>query len=99
MSNSRLAPALVLGALLEAINLAAGMTAVAHAQTTRQPPTQGQVGEPRHPRVSPPAPPAEPNGQPRWPVTSLAVLAAALALSGGLATRRASRKAWLGLTA
>jgi hypothetical protein len=72
MSNSRLAPALVLGALLAAINLAAGMTAVAHAQTTRQPPTQGQVGEPRHPRVSPPAPQpsrtANPGGRShRWP--------------------------------
>ena len=50
------------------------------AGDTRRPPTEGQVGEPWHLRVHAPTPPAEPDGQPRWPVASLAVLAAALAL-------------------
>jgi hypothetical protein len=63
------------------------------AGDTRRPPTEGQVGEPWHPRVHPLTPPAEPNGLPRWPVASLAVLTAALALAGGLAARRASRRA------
>jgi hypothetical protein len=135
MSKSRLASALVLGALLAATNLA-GLTAVAHAQATnaptgkpatrrpptqtqvgeswhqhpptnqsaiagdtRRPPTEGQVGEPWHLRVHPPTPPAEPDGQPGWPVASLAVLAAALALAGGLAATRASRRARPRLTA
>ena len=58
MFTSRLAQALVLGALLAATNLA-GMTAVAHAQATdaptgkpanRRPPTQTQVGESWHQR-------------------------------------------------
>jgi hypothetical protein len=44
-----------------------------------------------------PAPaPAEPNGQPGWLLTSLGVLAAALALAGGLAVlaaKRAGRRA------
>ena len=51
MSRSRLAQALVLGALLAATNLV-GMTGIAHAtggaavlQDDRRPPTQGQVGE------------------------------------------------------
>jgi len=56
MSKSRLASALVLGALLAATNLA-GLTGVAHAQATdaptgkqatRRPPTQTQVGEAWH---------------------------------------------------
>jgi hypothetical protein len=136
MSKSRLASALVLGALLAATNLAA-MTTVAHAQAidaptgrqaTRRPPTQtlvgeswhqrpptnqsavagdarrppseGQVGEPWHLRVHPPAPPAEPDGQPSWrPIASLIVLTAALALAGGLAATRASRRARPRLTA
>ena len=136
MSKSRLASALVLGALLAAATLA-GLTAAAHAQATdaptgkpaarwpptqtqvgeswhqrppttnqsaiagdaRRPPTEGQVGEPWHPRVRPPTPPAEPNGQPGWPVASLAMLTAALALAGGLATTRASRRARPRLTA
>ena len=63
------------------------------AGDVRRPPTEGQVGEPWHLRVHPPTPPVEPNGQPRWPVASLAVLAAALALAGSLAARRASRRA------
>ena len=58
MSKSRLASALVLGALLAATNLA-GLTAVAHAQATdaptgkqpaRRPPTQTPVGESWHQR-------------------------------------------------
>jgi hypothetical protein len=133
MSKSRLARALVLGALLATTNLVS-LTAVAHAaggggsvvgQEDRRPPTQGQVGEswhqrpaatnqqtfpgevrraptegqvgePWHPRVNVPTPPAEPDSQPRWPVTSLAVLAAALALSAGLAAIRASRRTRIG---
>jgi hypothetical protein len=66
------------------------------AGDTRRPPTEGQVGEPWHLRVHAPTPPAEPDGQPRWPVASLAVLAAALALAGGLAAERASRKTRIG---
>ena len=128
---SKLARALVLGAMLAAMNLAA-MTAVAQAQANdegkdaRRPPTQGQVGETwrerpvtsqqqtaadaalrrqpareRHsiPSGTPaqvPAPvPSESSGQPGWLLASLGVLAAALALSGGLAVmaaRRTSRR-------
>jgi hypothetical protein len=65
MSKSRLARALVLGALLAAANLAS-MTAVAHAQSSdeptgkqaaRRPPTQSQVGEAWHqPQVAPAVP-------------------------------------------
>jgi hypothetical protein len=133
MSKSRLARALVLGALLAATNLAS-MAAVAHAQGgggfavthdgrrpptqgqvgeawhqrpaatnqqtfpghTRRPSTEGQVGEPWHLRVSTPTPAAQPDGQPRWPVGVLAAVAAALALSFGLAARRASRRHRLG---
>ena len=76
MSTSRLARALVLGALLAATNLAS-MTAVAHAQASdeptgkqaaRRPPTQGQVGEAWHqPQVAPDEPAAA--GDPRRPPT------------------------------
>jgi hypothetical protein len=69
------------------------------ASDTQRPPTEGQVGEPWHPRVSPPASPAEPDGQPRWPIASLAVLTATVALAGGLAARRASRRPRPRLTA
>ena len=62
------------------------------AGDTRRPATEGQVGEPWHPRVMPPAPPARPNGQPTWPIASMAVLTAALALSGGLVATRANRR-------
>jgi hypothetical protein len=128
---SKLACALVLGAMLAAMNLA-GMTAVAQAQVDDEgkdarPPTEGQVGESwrtrpvtsqqqaaadaalrrqlareRHsiPSGTPaqlPAPaPDEPNGQPGWLLASLGVLAAALALAGGLAVlaaKRAGRRA------
>ena len=128
---SKLARALVLGAMLVAMNLA-GMTAVAQAQANdegkdaRRPPTQGQVGETwrkrpvtsqqqaaadtahrrqtaqeqsYNPRTTPaqvPAPvPDEPSRPTGWLLASLSVLAAALALSGGLAVmaaKRASRR-------
>jgi hypothetical protein len=65
----------------------------------RRPPTERQVGEPwRHPTSAPVAP-AEPSSQSGWLIVSLGVLAAALALAGGLAvlaTRRAGRRARLG---
>ena len=126
---SKLTRALVLGAILAAMNLA-GMTAVAHAQATdeptgkqaaRRPPTQGQVGEAWHqPQVAPQErrrgrrPPAaagprarsaspgdtRPGVAPaagrteraaRLAHRSLGVLAAALALAGGLAVLAAKR--------
>jgi hypothetical protein len=65
----------------------------------QRPPTEGQVGEPWHLRVHVPTPLPEPDSQPRWPVASLAVLTAALALAGGLAARRASRRPRPRLTA
>jgi hypothetical protein len=69
------------------------------ADDTRRPPTERQVGEPwRHPTGTP-VPPAEPSGPSGWLVASLGVLAAVLALSGGLAVlaaRRARRRARLG---
>ena len=69
------------------------------AGDTRRPPTESQVGESwRHP-TSTPVRSAEPSGQSGWLVASLGVLAAALALSGGLAVlaaRRAGRRARLG---
>jgi hypothetical protein len=57
---------------------------------------KGQVGEPWHPRLSPPTPLAEPDGQPKWPVASLAVLAAVLVLAGGLAAKQASHRTRIG---
>jgi hypothetical protein len=76
MSKSKLARALVLGALLAATNLA-GMTAVAHAQptdeptskqATRRPPTQSQVGEAWHqPKIGPAV--ADVTGDARRPPT------------------------------
>jgi hypothetical protein len=69
------------------------------AGDTRRPPTERQVGESwRHPTGTPVRPP-EPSGQPGWLIASLGVLAAALALSGGLAVlaaRRAGRRARVG---
>jgi hypothetical protein len=129
---SKLARALVLGAMLAAMNLA-GMTAVAQAQANdegqdgRRPPTERQVGEswrkrpvtsqqqtaadaalrrqlarerfsiPSGTPAQAPAPTQadESSGQPAWLVPLLAVLAAALAVSGGLAVmaaKRASRR-------
>jgi hypothetical protein len=127
---SKLACALVLGAMLAAMNLA-GMTAVAQAQVDDEgkdarPPTEGQVGESWRTRpvtsqqqaaadaalrrqlarerfsipsgtpaqVPAPMQADESSGQPGWLVPSLAVLAAALVVSGGLAVmaKRASRR-------
>jgi hypothetical protein len=101
---SKRARALILGVTLAAMNLA-GLTTVASAQSSdeptsnqdaRRPPTQGQVGESwRHPTGTP-VRPAEPSGPSGWLVASLGVLAAVLALSGGLAVlaaRRAGRRA------
>jgi hypothetical protein len=69
------------------------------AGDTLRPPTEAQVGEPwRHP-TSAPVPPAEPSGQPSRLIASLGVLAAVLALAGGLAVlavRRAGRRARVG---
>jgi hypothetical protein len=69
------------------------------AGDTRRPPTESQVGESwRHPTGAP-VPSAEPSGPSGWLVASLSMLAAALALAGGLAvlaTRRAGRRARLG---
>jgi hypothetical protein len=69
------------------------------AGDTRRPPTESQVGESwRHP-TSTPVRSAEPSGPSGWLVASLSVLAAALALLGGLAmlaARRAGRRARLG---
>jgi hypothetical protein len=69
------------------------------AGDTRRPPTESQVGESwRHPTGAP-VRPAEPSGPSGWLVASLGVLAAVLALSGGLAVlaaRRAGRRARLG---
>src|SRR5512132_3753320 len=65
----------------------------------RRPPTESQVGESwRHPTGAP-VRSAEPSGPSGWLVASLSVLAAALALAGGLAVlaaRRAGRRARLG---
>jgi hypothetical protein len=72
------------------------------ADDLRRPPTEAQVGESwRHPgNVR--ARPAEPSGQPGWLVLGLGVLAAALALAGGLAvttSRRARRRVRVGQAA
>ena len=73
----------------------------AHEQTAADAALQRQLARERHsiPSGTPaqvPAPvPADPSGQPGWLVPSLAVLAAALAVSGGLAVmaaKRASRR-------
>jgi hypothetical protein len=65
----------------------------------RRPPTESQVGESwRHPTGTP-VRSAEPSGPSGWLIASLSVLAAALALAGGLAVlaaRRAGRRARLG---
>jgi hypothetical protein len=69
------------------------------ADDTRRPPTESQVGESWRNPTSTPVRSAEPSGQSGWLVASLGVLAAALALSGGLAVlaaRRAGRRARLG---
>ena len=69
------------------------------AGDARRAPTESQVGESwRHPTGAP-VPPAESSGPSGWIVASLGGLAAALALTAGLAvlaTRRAGRRARLG---
>jgi hypothetical protein len=65
--------------------------APAVAGNTRRPPTQRQVGEPWRHQTSVPGRPAEPGGQPGWRIASLGLLAAALALVGGLAVLAATR--------
>ena len=80
---------------LTAENAVAAQEQPGIADDTRRPPTEAQVDKSwRHPgNVR--ARPAEPSGQPGWPVLGLGVLAAALALAGGLAvttTRRARRR-------
>ena len=97
---SKRARALILAAMVAAMNLAA-MTTLAHARTNDQParpPTQGQVGESWHPRAKVPVQPVEPSGQPSWLIPAIGVLAA-LALCGGLAvttTRRTRRRVRVG---
>jgi hypothetical protein len=134
---SKLVRALVVGAVLGAMNLA-GMTVVAHANDepasthdARRPPTERQVGESyRHAQIAADQPtivgdarrppserqvgepwrhqtgasvrPAEPSSQSGWLVASLGVLAAALALAGGLAVlaaKRAGRRVRVGQAA
>jgi hypothetical protein len=128
MSKRSRARALIVGATLAAMHLAA-MTAVAHAQATDEPtgkqaagrpptqgqvseawhqpqepadvpavagdarrsPTESQVGESRRYQTSVPGRPAESGGQLGWRIASLGLLAAALALAGGLAVLAATR--------
>jgi hypothetical protein len=69
------------------------------ASDARRPPTQSQVGESWRHQTSVPGRPAEPGGLPSWVMASLGLLAAVLALAGGLAVRaarRAGRRARLG---
>jgi hypothetical protein len=69
------------------------------AGDTLQPPTEAQVGEPWRHQTGAPVATAEPSGQPSRLVAWLGVVAAALALAGGLAVlaaRRAGRRARLG---
>jgi hypothetical protein len=68
------------------------------ASDARRPPTERQVGESWRHQTDVPAPPVEPGGLPSWVMASLGLLAAVLALAGGLAVlaaRRASRRARL----
>jgi hypothetical protein len=68
------------------------------ASDARRPPTESQVGESWRHQTDVPAQPAEPGGLPSWVMASLGLLAAVLALAGGLAVlaaRRAGRKARL----
>jgi hypothetical protein len=65
----------------------------------RRPPTESQVGESWRHQTDVPAQPAEPGGLPSWVMASLGLLAAVLALAGGLAVlaaRRAGRRARVG---
>jgi hypothetical protein len=68
------------------------------ASDARRPPTESQVGEPWRHQTDVPAQPVEPGGRSSWVMASLGLLAAVLALAGGLtvrAARRAGRRARL----
>ncbi|HKO84607.1 MAG TPA: hypothetical protein VJ140_08570 [Actinomycetota bacterium] len=68
------------------------------ASDARRPPTQSQVGESWRHQTGVPAQPVEPGGLPSWVMASFGLLAAVLALAGGLtvrAARRAGRRARL----
>jgi hypothetical protein len=68
------------------------------ASDARRPPTESQVGESWRHQTDVPAQPVEPGGLPSWVIASLGLLAAVLALAGGLtvwAARRAGRRARL----
>jgi hypothetical protein len=69
------------------------------ASDARRPPTENQVGESWRHQTDVPAQPGEPGGLPSWVMASLGLLAAVLALAGGLAVlaaRRAGRRARVG---
>jgi hypothetical protein len=69
------------------------------ASDARRPPTESQVGESWRHQTDVPAQPVEPGGLPSWVMASLGLLAAVLALAGGLAVlaaRRAGRRARVG---
>ena len=61
------------------------------ASDARRPPTESQVGESWRHQTDVPAQPVEPGGLPSWVMASLGLLAAVLALAGGLAVRAARR--------
>jgi hypothetical protein len=61
------------------------------ASDARRPPTESQVGESWRHQTNVPAQPVEPGGLPSWAMASLGLLAAVLALAGGLAVRAARR--------
>jgi hypothetical protein len=61
------------------------------ADDARRPPTESQVGEPWRHQTDAPERPAAPDGQPGWRLASLGLLAAALALAGGLVVHAATR--------
>ena len=69
------------------------------ASDARRPPTESQVGESWRYQTDVPAQPVEPGGLPSWVMASLGLLAAVLALAGGLtvlAARRTGRRARVG---
>ena len=69
------------------------------ASDARRPPTESQVGESWRHQTDGPAQPAKPGGLPSWVMASFGLLAAVLALAGGLAVlaaRRAGRRARVG---
>jgi hypothetical protein len=61
------------------------------ASDARRPPTTNPVGESWRHQTEVPAQPVEPGGLPGWVMVSLGLLAAVLALSGGLTVRAARR--------